>query len=391
MKPNNSIINKYWRIVLFNFLVLSCIGLLLRYISYSGITPFNFVHILQAHSHFAFSAVLFLAVISALTHAFIPISSSTYSTFSLIFWLTIVESYAMLYSFSQFGYNYISIILSTLYLLTTYYFAYFFYISTKNLPRNIGIFTTYISLFFLIISSLGVWSMGPLMMYGYAGKPLYYNTVYFYLHFQYNGWFSFAVLALYFRYVNLHFIPNKISYLLSIATLLLYFISILWCKPHGIFYALSFVGAIIQLYCFYYILKRIKICFSSTIFLVVFSSLLLKITLQLFSTIPYFAEFAAQNRNIIIAYLHLIFIGTLFFPLYYYFGKEFSVDKVFRFHPALFLFFITFIFTEIILISTPFCHNYAWIKSALFYVSIGFPISITGLLLYAYKSKKYLT
>jgi hypothetical protein len=387
MKFNSAVIKKYWWIVLFNFLVLSCMGLILRYISYSGITPFNYVHILQAHAHFAFSAVLFLSVICALTHVYIPLSYSALQTFSLIFWLTLVESYAMLYSFSRYGYNYLSIIISTVYLLTTYYYSYFFYTSTKKLPRNIDLITAYVALFFLAISTIGIWCMGPLMIKGYSGKPLYYNTVYFYLHFQYNGWFTFAVLALYIRYLNLNFIPKKIIYLFATATSLLYFISTLWCEPASIFYGLSFAGAIIQLYCFFYFLKHIKTPLTSTIFWVIFLSIILKITLQFLSAIPYFAKIAAQNRNLIIAYLHLVFIGTLIIPLYYYFEKELSADKIFRYHSSLFLFLFTFILTEVILLYTPFCSNYSWITTALVYASIGYPISILGLLIYACKQK----
>lgn len=378
----------YWQIVLFNFFVLSCVGLLLRYINFTGDAAYNYVFLLQAHSHFAFSAVLFLAIIGALCHAYLPITTYSYSTYKIIFWLCMIESYAMLYSFSHYGYNYISIIISTLYLFTTYFFAYFFYKNTIDLPKDTGLITAYFSLLFLLLSSLALWGMGPLMMKGYSGKPLYFNTVYYYLHFQYNGWFSFAVLAIFIRYYDWKSVHRNIIYLLATATVLLYAISVLWCHPHTVWYIAAFIGAIVQLYCVYRFITSIAISSFSLLSAVIYLSILCKSIIQWLSAFPYFADLAVANRNLIIAYLHLIFIGTLFLPLYHYYRIHLSTLPHRCYRYALYLFIATFVVTEFLMASSIFIENMFMLRRYLFYISILFPISILGLLFIEILSNK---
>ena len=50
----------------------------------------------------------------------------------------------------------------------------------------------------MLLSTLAIWSIPPIMIKMGAGSPIYQAAVQFYLHFQFNGWFIFAVLGLFF-------------------------------------------------------------------------------------------------------------------------------------------------------------------------------------------------
>ncbi len=56
----------------------------------------------------------------------------------------------------------------------------------------------------MVLSTLGVWSMAPLLANGLSGTEWYYWSIQFFLHFQFNGWFWFAALALWSRWAETH-------------------------------------------------------------------------------------------------------------------------------------------------------------------------------------------
>ena len=47
-----------------------------------------------------------------------------------------------------------------------------------------------------ILSTLGILAIGPIIATGNQGKEIYYWAVQFFLHFQFNGWFWFAAMAI---------------------------------------------------------------------------------------------------------------------------------------------------------------------------------------------------
>ena len=48
---------------------------------------------------------------------------------------------------------------------------------------------------YAILSGIGPFATGPLIALGLRDTTLYFDAIYFYLHFQYNGFFAFMVLA----------------------------------------------------------------------------------------------------------------------------------------------------------------------------------------------------
>src|SRR5690606_29378477 len=52
------------------------------------------------------------------------------------------------------------------------------------------------ALAFMILSTLGAWSLGIITNIEGKDSPLYLTAIQFFLHFQFNGWFVFGVLAI---------------------------------------------------------------------------------------------------------------------------------------------------------------------------------------------------
>jgi hypothetical protein len=82
------------------------------------------------------------------------------------------------------------------------------------------------ALFFMCFSTIGVWGLGPVMAILGRESPWYDMAIQFFLHFQFNGWFVFGVLALVFKQLDHLFIPAKLRnaffYTLIAATVLTY-------------------------------------------------------------------------------------------------------------------------------------------------------------------------
>ena len=50
----------------------------------------------------------------------------------------------------------------------------------------------------MVISTMGPWAIAVISAKGLAGSEYFNAAIYFFLHFQYNGWFAFAIIGLFF-------------------------------------------------------------------------------------------------------------------------------------------------------------------------------------------------
>lgn len=386
--------NRYYneaKLILLNFLVLSLVGTLLRYLQINGLVQINYKNLLEAHSHFAFSGVLLLSCITALCLSFEELA---YYINPGIFKIFLAESYLLLIIFTIFGYKAPGIIASTLYLFTTYYLVYLIWQGSKKINDQIVALILRYAAFFFMFSTLALWCMGPLMALKFAGKPIYYNTVYFYLHFQYNGFFTFSVLALLVQYLSKKKLVHDSDlnsnhiHLLAFATLLSYFISTLWCNPNFIIRLLAFSGAFFQAYVFiklYFTFKKsvsnqIKFSFLIKFILVACG---IKILLMLIISIPFISFNSISNRHTIIGFLHLTFIGTLWLSYWYCIQNQ-VLQNQFTNGKKMFVFLLFYILSEILLFSSavklPFLS--AVLNQLLIYFSGGMSLGILLILIF---------
>jgi hypothetical protein len=335
----------FWlKFSIINLFLVALLGMLMRYkIGYD----FPFLvqkHLLHSHSHFAFagwiSHTLMVLMVYFLKNKTSAIAIPKYN------WLIIANlvcSYGMLVFFVIQGYAFWSILFSTLSIIVSYFFAYYFIKDLKHIKGETSKKWYKGALFFYVISSFGTFFLA----YTMASKTLMFNvylsSIYYYLHFQYNGWFLFASIGLLADYLKLNESENKLfnksCRWLFVSTIVTYVLSILWLKIPIWLYVITVVFSVIQLVVWLKMLlligrKKGEILNQQPVFLQYFLKfaglcLTLKFTFQLLSVIPSLSQFVFGVRSIIIAYLHLILLAvfSLFLLYYIYANKLLTLNK----------------------------------------------------------------
>jgi hypothetical protein len=309
-----------YRSALFNLFLVTLIGLFLRSVPVTGLAVPYYRNILHSHSHFAFGGWVMPALLALIMKYFPELRANiSYRHWRNIAALLLLSSYGMLFSFPFQGYAPVSISFSTLSILASFYLAVVIW-RVKDTNRNsIAMRFLFAGLIYLVLSAAGPFATAPLIAMGKAGTPLYSNVIYFYLHFQYNGWFCFALLGVLYRIIGeeKNRYGNYVFALLNTACIPAYFLSTLWSHPPFLFYVLGGAAALLQLAALFFLLAGVsdsnanrKLHWMIRLALFAFA---VKIILQLVGAFPTVANMAFIHRNFIIAYLHLVLLGFVSF------------------------------------------------------------------------------
>jgi hypothetical protein len=199
--------------------------------------PFlDFKYLLHSHSHIAILGWLFLAAYLFIIKSYIK-DDDQKVFLKLFIWFQAAVA-GMFVTFIIQGYGAFSIFFSTLHIILSYVFVYLLLKKTNRSVKSFSFSFIKISFLFLIISTIGPWFLSYLAAKNLVSSDLYFNTIYFYLHFQYNGWLSFAAFGLFFNYLEQRNISFNITSakifrnLMFIACFPAFFLSVLWVKPH---------------------------------------------------------------------------------------------------------------------------------------------------------------
>jgi len=308
----------------FNLFVVASVGVFMRLYPFLSHVPLTYKNVLHAHSHFAFGGWVMPALVVLVWRAFPEVRARIgFKHQRAIAWLLLASAYGMLFSFPFQGYAAVSIFFSTVSVAAGFYLAIVTWKSLRALKQQPSHLFLKWGLFYLCLSAIGPFATGPLIALGYAGKPVYFNAIYFFLHFQYNGWFVFALLAVLYRFIES--IKNKnhgqLAFLLmNIACPLAFCLSLLWNKPHPFYNVLGGLAALLQVVACLAILwdvfKKPAILFRHTYLCKMIAlAFVLKCVLQLASAFAPVAALAYRGRNFVIAYLHLVLLGIVTFFL----------------------------------------------------------------------------
>lgn len=341
--------SKFWlKFSILNLLIVAFIGLLMRYKIGFEFPFFDQKHLQHSHSHFAFSGwishTLMVLIIGFLEKRAENIENRFFKKYNLLLIANLICAYGMLVFFIIQGYGLISIIFSTSSIVVSCVFTYYFVkdlklISDEELAKN----WFKAALFFNVISSLGTFALAYMMMTKNILQNEYLASIYYYLHFQYNGWFFFACMGLLFTLLNLQSSENpffkRVFWLFFLSCIPAYFLSTLWLDLPVWLYILTVIAAFIQVYAWFRFLiiivktrreflKGIQ-SFLHYILLFVGFALSVKFLLQLGSTIPALSQLAFGFRPIVIAYLHLVLLAiiSLFLLFYIYVNLLIQVNK----------------------------------------------------------------
>jgi hypothetical protein len=388
-------------------------GAFLRLQMFHPVADINYKYFLHGHSHLAFLGWIFNALYLSLIYAFIPAQVKRYQ---VLFWLLQVSVIGMLISFPIQGYAAVSIVFSTLHIFLSYGFAYRFLKDTGKqalLKTRHSVSLPFVqwSLFFMVLSSLGPFAIGAVIAKGLAGTPLYQLSIYFYLHFQYDGWFTFAVFALFFWWLEKHNISFPVRqgryflWLMVIACLPAYAISTLWTHPPVWLYLVAAMAAFLQAIAFILFIrlvfplrKELKIYLGKEVYyLIIFAGMVfcIKTLMQLFSTLPAIADLGFTVRNFTIGYLHLIFLGVVTVFLIAWLSREgfLTLQSTFA-TSGLILFLAGFVASEAYLFLQPLFFMYGLgaipaYHQTLFALSALMPLGTGTILAVSLSKKKY--
>lgn len=319
---------QWMKLALFHLFLVAVLGLLMRLKMIFPLPALNQKYLLHAHSHFAFMGWVTQALM-VLTAAYILNDrppKRLARRYQFVLYLNLMAAYGMMVSFLIQGYDRFSISFSTLSVLASYIFAAMAWndLKRKTLKAS-GSQWMKAGLFFLLLSSVGTFWLAWIMSSGLSQPRPQLAATYFYLHFQYNGWFFFACMALFINWIRSRNpeirIPRLLFPIFLVSCTLGYLLSILWWEMPPWLYLMLVLAVIAQTLAWavwgqtcWKNRRSFQEWGSSLVnflLLCVFIAATIKITLQGLSVIPSLSTLSYSFRPIVIGYLHLVLLGVI--------------------------------------------------------------------------------
>jgi len=320
-----NVTTRYWvRASLINLSIVAILGSVMRYKIGFELPFFEQKYLQEAHSHFAFTGWITHTLYFLLVRVFrSSLPSIREKTYSRLIFFNLLTAYGMLVSFVLQGYGPVSLVFSSLSVITGYVFSWFALKDAGRLaPEHPGKHWIQVAVWFSILSTFGTMVLSWMMATHHFDQDTYLASIYFYLHFQYNGWFLFACFGIFMdriRHLPLNPRDVRFSFLFfAVAGIPAYFLSTLWAVIPWWLYTLVVLAAILQVAGWWFFIRlirnnlvQLKTLFSRTVlflFLIIALALTVKLFLQLGSTLPVISKLAFGFRPIVIAYLHLVLL-----------------------------------------------------------------------------------
>lgn len=307
-------------------IIVALIGTYLRAFAYLPSTGLTYKYLLHAHSHAGLLGWAYTAAMACLLYVFRP-ETLQWSVYKIMFVLTQVANAGMLITFSIQGYGPFSIAFSTLHILLSYWLMIRFYkdIIFNNQFRSafpLALKFVATAFIFNFISSFGPWGLAVIASQGLKGSDIYFQAIYFYLHFQYNGWLSFVLFGLWTGYMEYRQVltagknTQNAFLLLVTGTALTLFLSFLGFEIPSYLRLAGMAGGFMQLAGFLLLCKSIHTIPENPFRMNLYTRIALvilgiKIFLQLISAFPVLDKFTYASQDAIIGFLHLVLLGFI--------------------------------------------------------------------------------
>ena len=321
-----NISTKYWvKVSLLNLLFVAMLGVLMRFKIGFEFPYFSQRFLHEAHSHFAFvgwiTHTLYVLMINFIQSK-IPVIY--HKQYKILITANLVCAYGMLISFIIRGYGVVSILFLISTISIACFYAFYFLKDLKKLKGHPGVVWFKSAVWFNIISALGTFYLAYMLASGNFNEKWYLAAEYFYLHFQYNGFFIFTCMGLAHSQIQKALPTFKhdktIFKLFFVSFIPAYFLSILWAKLPIWLYIIVVISAFVQVIAWIQFLIIIRKSLASKtnltkltqyLFLFVAIAFSTKLLLQLGSTIPVVSKLAFGFRPVVIAYLHLVLLAVI--------------------------------------------------------------------------------
>ena len=332
------ILDKWILLSFISLFIVAILGVLMRYKISFSFPYLDQKNLQNAHSHFAFlgwiSQTVYLLLINTLGTSISKKRVQFYHFFLGANW---ISAFGMLIAFSSQGYAFFSMAFSIFSMILSFLFSVIFWNDVKMLQNKTAGLWFKFALICMLISTLGTIALIIMLATKSVEQQTYLISIYWYLHFQYNGWFFFSIIGLLFNHFgesNEYFKINRLSFkLLAFSALPAFGLSVLWLHlPLWLLIIIALaaifqtIGWALLVYNVFKqkVLKDIKINdYVKWLLLIIAITGSIKFCLQLGSTIPSISQLAFGFRPIVIAYLHLVLLAFLSLLLIaYMFLKE---------------------------------------------------------------------
>lgn len=344
MEINTFNTRRWIQVALINFCIVALAGVVLRYKINFALPQVNQKYLLHGHSHFAFDGWVAIALMACMVNYLHRNNVVTnYKKYNWILIVSCITAYAMFISFIIEGYGNFSITFSSLSIFISYFFIFYMWRDLNKVTDKAYSPKWFKGALILLgVSSLGAFSLAYLMANRIMIQDLYFSAIYFFLHFQYNGWFLFACFGLLFSFLyKIGFIPTaaiskKLFTIMAIMVAPTFLLSILWLQLPASLRWIANISGILQLVVLLYFIqllpvikKHINNKISKTtkvLWIMAAIAFILKIVLQMLSIIPFLSHLAFAFRPVVIGYLHLSFIGIISFFILGYINEVFKKE-----------------------------------------------------------------
>ena len=325
------------------FIITILLGLSLR-VSYIADVFFNIRHVTHSHSHIGLLGWIYTILSSLICQYFLrEIDRKPYF---ILFLCTQFCILGMLFSFPFGGYFLYSIIFSSLFIICTYWFSIFFLKRSKKYnfirfsisksvdvenDKPLSLKFVHWGIYFLILSSIGIWLLPVAIVKAGKGSDWYNSALYFFLHFQYNGWFLAVLFGLLVGEIEHNSLLNSkrlkgALYNFVIGTIGSVTLSWVGFFNEPILYIIGnisgflLLASIFELYRAYMQLE--KPAFLMQMFLLL---CMLKTIFMFLGSFPWIAEVVLPNREFVISYLHFTFLGVIGFGVLHFLEKNLHI------------------------------------------------------------------
>ncbi|MBL7925074.1 MAG: hypothetical protein JNL88_12810 [Bacteroidia bacterium] len=323
-------------------MLVAVLGVIMRYKIGFEFPYFEQKHLQNAHSHFAFSGWVSQALMVLLTSMIRKgLQESRIRMYNLLLSVNLITSVAMLITFTAEGYGPFSTTCSAVTIAIAFCFAFVFYRDLRTAEQVAQKNWFNAALLFNVLSTLGTAVLVYMMATGHLHQKTYLSAIYWYLHFQYNGWFFMACMGLFAHHYHSLIrnapIPPLVFHLFSWSMLPTFGLSVLWLNLSLPLYLLVILGAAAQAAGWAIVWKTVRkggllqhpaTDFNARVlFLFIAVSVTIKLLLQLASVHPELNTLVFGFRNIVIAYLHLILLAIITVALITFFYVKGIVSR----------------------------------------------------------------
>lgn len=302
------------------FLIASLLGLIMRSFHIWEVPVLDYRNVLHTHSHLALLGWGYTALLVGIVFS-LDFPPQSQSALKWLFGASVFANLGMLGAFPVQGYGPVSISFSTLHVLITYGFAWKILPVLNQNTQSTAVRMIRLAMIFQLVSTLGLWAMGPIIASLGRMHELYFMSIQWFLHFQLNGWFVLGVLGLLILYfeqqgIQLPFSGFKLGFT-ALTVILTYALAVTWAEPSPWAFRVNSLAVILQLVAYYWIyrllspLKNQLIGISRFLLGLALACLVAKALLQALLVIPAIAVMSYTIRMYVIGFLHLVLLGVM--------------------------------------------------------------------------------